>query len=254
MLENELHAEQIPTERDPDSGLPIGPLMRNTAPAQTPQPVVLEGRYCRLEPLDAARHGEQLYAASTPADASARFLYLGEPAPASQEVLTAWAVAAQACVDPLFFAVIDLRTGAVQGRQTLMRITPAQQTIEIGNIYWGPAIAGTQVATEANFLFAQYVFDELGYRRYEWKCNALNEPSRRAALRFGFNYEGHFRRAVITRGRTRDTSWFSIIDEQWPPLKAAYEQWLHPENFDAAGQQRSRLSELTAAVLEQTLA
>jgi len=251
MLENELHAEQIPTERDPELGLPIGPVLSNAEPAQVPQRIVLEGRYCRLEPLDAARHCNELYAASTPHDAAARFLYLGEPAPASTGVLKAWAEAAEASADPLFFAVIDRRTGTVEGRQTLMRITPMQQTIEIGNIYWGPAIAGTQVATEANFLFAQYAFDELGYRRYEWKCNALNEPSRRAAIRFGFTYEGHFRRAVITRGRTRDTSWFSIIDEEWPQLKAAYEQWLAPENFDAEGQQRSRLSDLTAVALKQ---
>ena len=249
MLDNELHATQIPTEKDPVSGLPIGPVMSNTAPSRLPERVVLEGRYCRLEPLDAERHGAELYAASTPADAAARFLYLGEPAPTSEDELVSWARSAQSSDDPLFFAVIDKRSGRVEGRQTLMRITPAQQTIEIGNIYWGPAIAGTQVATEANFLFAQYAFDELGYRRYEWKCNALNEPSRRAALRFGFSYEGHFRRAVITRGRTRDTSWFSIIDEEWPQLKAAYEQWLAPDNFDAESQQRTRLSELTRAAL-----
>ncbi len=129
-----------------------------------------------------------------------------------------------------------------------MRIAAANQCIEIGNIYWGPEIAGTRVASEANFLFAQYAFDELGFRRYEWKCNALNAPSRRAALRFGFRYEGHFRRAVIVKGRSRDTSWFSIISDEWPALKAVYQQWLAPENFDDQGNQKTRLSQLTAAL------
>ena len=130
-----------------------------------------------------------------------------------------------------------------------MRITPAQRCIEIGNIYWGPRIAGTRIATEALYLFAAHVFETLGYRRFEWKCDALNAPSRRAAGRFGFTWEGHFRRAVIVRGRSRDTSWYSMIDEEWPALKAAYERWLAPGNFDGAGRQRSRLSELTAEVL-----
>ena len=151
---------------------------------------------------------------------------------------------------PLFFAVIDRATGRVEGRQTLMRISPAHRCIEIGNIYWGPRIAGTRVATEAMYLFAAYVLDTLGYRRYEWKCDALNAPSRRAAQRFGFTWEGHFRRAVIVRGRTRDTAWYAMIDEEWPALKAAYERWLAPKNFDGEGRQKTRLSELTAAALE----
>ncbi|NKC17071.1 MAG: GNAT family N-acetyltransferase [Gammaproteobacteria bacterium] len=222
--------------------------MRNAEPAQRPQRTVLDGRYCRLEPLDVKRHSEALFHASTPADAAGRFLYLGEPAPSSKQELTGWVARAAQSEDPLFFAVIDKRSGQVEGRQSFLRITPAQQCIEIGNIYWGPAIAGTQVATEANFLFAQYVFDALGYRRFEWKCNALNAPSRRAALRFGFKYEGHFRRAVIVRGRSRDTSWFSIIDEEWPALKTAYGQWLDPQNFDENGHQKTRLSELTVAL------
>ena len=145
--------------------------------------------------------------------------------------------------------MIDRATGQVEGRQTLMRITPAHRCIEIGNIYWGPRIAGTRVATEAMYLFAVYVLETLGYRRYEWKCDALNAPSRRAALRFGFTWEGHFRRAVIVRGRTRDTAWFAMIDEEWPALKAAYERWLAPENFDGQGRQKTRLGDLTAAAL-----
>lgn len=244
---NGLHDDQVPRERDPESGLPIGPRVTNPAPAGQPQRVVLDGRYCRLEPLTPERHLAGLYASATPPDAAARFLYLGESAPASEDEMAAWVDSAASSEDPLFFAVVDKQTGRTEGRQTLMRITPAHRCIEIGNIYWGPAIAGTRVATEAMFLFARYVFDELGYGRYEWKCNALNEPSRRAAERFGFLYEGHFRRAVIIRGRSRDTAWFSIIAEEWPRLRAAYEQWLEPGNFDANGIQRTRLSDLTLA-------
>ena len=240
--------DQIPQEIDPESGLPIGTLMANAEPAKTPQRIALDGQFCRLEPLDIERHSEQLYAAATTADSAARHRYLGDSPPQSLEQFREWMTNAQASADPLFFAVIDKRSGRVDGRQTLMRITPVHQSIEIGNIYWGPAISQSPVTTEANFLFAQYVFDELRFRRYEWKCDALNAPSRRAALRFGFKYEGHFRRAVINKGRTRDTTWFAIIDEDWPALKAAYQTWLSPDNFDDNGHQRTRLSNLTSAL------
>lgn len=243
-----LHEDQIPQEPDPDTGLPIGPLVTNTAAASPPQKIILEGQYCRLEPFDPKRHSQDLFEASTAPNAAERFQYLFEPPPATVQALTDWMTPLAKTTDPLFFAVINKTTGRVEGRQALLRITPEHQSIEIGHIYWGPSIAGTPVATEANFLFAHYAFDELGYRRYEWKCNALNAPSRQAALRFGFCYEGNFRRAVIARGRTRDTSWFSIIDEDWPALKAVYEQWLAADNFDANGQQKSRLSELTRTI------
>ena len=169
--------------------------------------------------------------------------------PDSPEAFGTWLAGCAGRPDPLFFAVIDTSTGRAEGWQTLMRITPVHQCIEIGNIYWGHRIAGTRVATEAMYLFAAYALDSLGYRRYEWKCDALNAPSRRAALRFGFTCEGHFRRAVIIRGRSRDTAWFSIIDDEWPALNAAYQRWLAPENFDGQGRQKTRLSELTAAAL-----
>ena len=248
MSEN-LHDDQVPREIDPGSGLPIGPRLADAGPADAPERVVLEGRYARLEPLDPVRHRDELYAASTPPDAAARFRYLADSPPESPEALGAWMEAAAESPDPLYFAVIDRASGRVEGRQTLMRITPAQRCIEIGNIYWGPRIAGTRVATEAMYLFATHVLEDLGYRRYEWKCDSLNAPSRRAARRFGFTWEGHFRRAVIVRGRTRDTAWFAMIDEEWPALKTAYEQWLDPANFDGKGRQKMRLSELTAAAL-----
>ena len=243
------HDDQIPRETDPGTGLPVGPRLADPGPARSPERTVLEGRYARLEPLDPIRHRDDLYAASTPPDAGARFRYLFEPAPDSIETFDSWLAGAAGSTDPLHFAVIDRATGRVEGRQTLMRITPAHRCIEIGNIYWGPRIAATRVATEAMYLFAAYVLETLGYRRFEWKCDALNAPSRRAALRFGFTWEGHFRRAVIVRSRTRDTAWYAMIDEEWPALKAAYERWLAPENFDAEGRQKTRLSDLTAAAL-----
>lgn len=248
-----LHDDQIPQEIDPESGLPIGPRVRNAGPAPRPERVVLDGRFCRLEPIDAKRHRQDLFEASTPPDAARRFRYLFEEPPRSIADIDAWLATAEASTDPLVFAVIDKRTGRCEGRQTLMRITPAHRCIETGSIYWGPAISRTPVTTEANFLFAKYVFDDLGYRRFEWKCDALNAPSRRAAERFGFTYEGHFRRAVINKGRSRDTTWFAMIDEEWPALKAAYEQWLAPENFDAQGQQKTALGTLTAAALGRSV-
>ena len=252
-----MHDDQIPREIDAATGLPIGPLLADPAPAKRPQRVVLDGRFCRLEPIDPARHREELFAASTPPDAAGRFRYLFDTVPSSPADLDDWLAKARASEDPLVFAVIDKRPGIagggkaggrVEGRQTLMRIDPANQSIEIGNIYWGTAISQSPVTTEANFLFAKYVF-ELGFRRFEWKCDALNAPSRKAAERFGFTYEGHFRRAVINKGRSRDTTWFAMIKEEWPALKAAYEQWLAPDNFDAAGRQKTALSTLTARAL-----
>lgn len=248
---NGLHETQVPQEIDRDTGLAIGPRLADAGPARRPARIVLEGQYCRLEPVDRMRHREGLLAASTPPDAARRFRYLPDVAPSTLADIDRWLDTAAAGEDPLTFVVIDSASGRVGGRQSLMRIVPQHRSIEIGGIYWGPAIAGSRVATEANFLFAQYVFERLGYRRYEWKCDALNAPSRRAAIRFGFTYEGHFRRAVIVKGRTRDTSWFSIIDEEWPALRAAYSAWLEPGNFDASGRQRLRLSELTAAALQR---
>jgi len=246
---NGLHEHQIPREIDPDTGIPDGPRLANPGPAKRPQRIVLEGRYCRLEPID-LRHREDLFVAMSVPDATRRLRYLSQEPPRTLAEVEEWITAAASRDDPLVFAVVDRRSGRAEGRQTLVRITPKQRSVEIGNIYWGPAISRTAVTTEANFLFACYIFDELGYRRYEWKCDSLNAPSRAAAGRFGFTYEGHFRRAAITKGRTRDTIWFGMIDEEWPALKAAYQRWLDPANFDADGKQRTRLSELTAAALK----
>ena len=141
----------------------------------------------------------------------------------------------------MFYAVIDKRTNRAEGRQALMRIDAGHGVVEIGHIMWGPAIARTRAATEALFLFSDYVFG-MGYRRLEWKCNDLNLPSKRAAERFGFQFEGLFRQHMVVKGRNRDTAWFSIIDGDWPRLRVGYERWLRPENFDSSGQQRTKLT------------
>lgn len=216
--------------------------LTNWKGAARPQRGILEGRYARLEPIDSARHGADLLAAAVAPGVDERFRYLFDEPPADLAALMLWLTKAEGASDPLFFAVIDRATGRAEGRQAFMRIEPAHGVIEIGSILWGPAIARTRVATEALYLFARHGFDTLGYRRLEWKCDALNAPSRRAALRFGFTFEGEFRQHMVVKGRNRDTAWFAITDANWPHLRAGYEAWLRPENFDADGQQRSKLS------------
>jgi RimJ/RimL family protein N-acetyltransferase len=207
-----------------------------------PERVVLDGRYARLEPLDAGTHGAQLFASAQAPGADDRFRYLFEETPNDYADFTPWLEKAAASPDPMFFAVIDRATGRAEGRQALMRIDTVHGVIEIGNILWGPAIARTRVATEALYLFAGYVFDDLGYRRFEWKCNNGNAPSKRAAPRFGFAFEGVFRNHMVTKGANRDTAWFAMTNEDWQSLKAGYEAWLNPSNFDADGLQRTRLT------------
>ncbi|TPM36915.1 GNAT family protein [Mesorhizobium sp. B2-3-4] len=221
--------------------------LANWQPRPRPERKVLEGRTVRLEPLSAAAHGDGLYEASAVADGDARFRWLFDNVPESRAALQPWLEKSAASEDPLFFAVIDKASGKVAGRQTLMRIDATHGVIEIGNIYWGPLISRKPAATEAQFLFMKYIFDELGYRRYEWKCNNRNEPSKRAAERFGFKFEGIFRQHIVVKGENRDTAWYSIIDKEWPSLRQAYEAWLDPANFDANGQQKRRLEDFRAA-------
>lgn len=201
----------------------------------------IEGRQVRLEPLDAERHGDGLFAASTVADADRLFRWLPDVPPASRAAFQPWLDKAQASADPLFFTVIEKASGRVAGRQTLMRIDTANGVIEIGNIYWSPLIARTPAATEALYLFARHVFEDLGYRRFEWKCNNDNLPSKRAALRFGFAFEGIFRQHMIVKGQNRDTAWFAMLDRDWKLERDVYERWLAPGNFDSEGRQIERL-------------
>jgi RimJ/RimL family protein N-acetyltransferase len=219
------------------------PDLSRWTPRPRPDGRALEGRWCRLERLDPGRHGDSLYAASAAPGAGERFRYLFEPPPADRTDFGAWAARVAAGEDPLFYAVVDRESGRAEGRQALMRITPEHGVIEIGSILWGPRIARTRIASEALYLFARHAFDELGYRRFEWKCDALNEPSRRAALRFGFTFEGIFRQHMVVKGKNRDTAWFAIVDRDWPRIRAGMERWLEAANFDASGRQRITLSD-----------
>lgn len=216
-------------------------------PRPRPGEATLDGRWCRLERLDPARHGDDLFEAATAPGAEERFRYLFEPAPADRAEFDQWIAKASGGEDPTFYAVVDKARGRAEGRQALMRITPEHGVIEIGSILWGPAIARTRVATEALYLFARHSFDTLGYRRFEWKCDAANAPSRRAAERFGFIFEGIFRNHMVVKGQNRDTAWFAIVEGDWPALRAGMERWLDPSNFDGDGWQRQPLKDMLAA-------
>lgn len=222
--------------------------LKNWQPRSRPARVVLEGRYVRLEPLNPDLHGDGLFAASSVPDAGGRFAWLPETPPQSRAEFQSWLDKAAASEDPLYFVVVDKASGEVVGRQTFLRIDPVHGVIEIGHVYWGPKMARTRGATEAQFLFAQYVLGDLGYRRYEWKCNDRNAPSKRAAERFGFQFEGIFRQHMIVKGENRDTAWYAMIDKEWPALARAYNAWLDPANFDADGNQKRRLEELRSGV------
>ena len=211
----------------------------DTLPAQRPASVTLEGGHVLLEKLDPARHGAALRDAVHGNDAL--WTYMGYGPFADDATFDAWLAARAEVSDPFAYAVIERRSGLCLGSITLMEIRPAMRVIEMGNIVYGEALQRTPAATEAQYLAAAYVFETLGYRRYEWKCNALNAPSRRAALRLGFTFEGVFRQHMIVKGRNRDTAWFSMLDSEWPTRKRAFERWLDPSNFDSDGRQRVAL-------------
>ena len=230
--------------RETESGM-MSEDLKNWRQRPRPARVNLEGRYVRLEPLS-ADHGDGLYEISTVADVAERFAWLPDSPPRSRAEFDAWLDKAAAGDDPLYFTVIDQATNKVVGRQSLLRIDPPNGVIEIGHVYWGPQMARTRGATEAQFLFTRYVFEDLGYRRYEWKANTRNLPSMRAAERFGFQFEGIFRQHMIVKGESRDTAWYAMIDKDWPALRQAYEVWLDPHNFDSDGQQKQKLEGLRA--------
>lgn len=214
-----------------------------------PTKKLLSGRYVTLEKLDAGKHGDGLFGASTTPDASKQFTWLFESVPADRAAFAPWLEKAAASSDPLFYAVIDKASGKVAGRQALMRIDSVHGVIEIGSILWNSLVARKPAATEALYLFMRHAFEDLGYRRFEWKCHNLNEPSKLAALRFGFSFEGIFRQHMVLKGANRDTAWYSIIDSEWPRLKRAYEAWLDPLNFDATGMQKQKLADLIASAI-----
>lgn len=208
------------------------------APPRTP----MAGRFCRLEPLSAA-HADALFDANARASDARNWTYLPSGPFASREAYRAWVEKSARQDDPVFFAILDPR-GRPIGVASFLRIDRANGVIEIGHLNFSPLMQRTASATEAIFLLLRRAFDELGYRRCEWKCDSLNEPSRAAALRFGFTFEGIFRQAIVYKGRNRDTAWYSIVDGEWPTLRAAYERWLARDNFDAEGQQRETLHSL----------
>lgn len=223
----------------------LGELVPDWRPASLPGPEVLEGRYARLERL-APRHAAPLFDANRESDAIWDYLPYGPFA--DPEDYAAWVSAMAALSDPFFYAILDRDSGRWGGVASWLRITPDVGVIEVGHLNFAPCLQGTRAATEAMVLMIRWAF-AAGYRRYEWKCNALNLPSRRAGQRLGLSHEGTFRQATITKGRNRDTTWFAAIDKDWPALSAAQDRWLDPANFDAAGRQRESLSALTRPCL-----
>lgn len=229
----------------------VGEPVLDWAPRARPGRRAHEGRYCRLEPLDAGRHTQDLWDANARDVEGRNWTYLLHGPYPSIADYRAWVQQAAVKDDPLAFAVIDGATGRAVGVAAYLRIAPEAGSIEVGHINFSPLLQRTPAATEAMYLMMRHAF-ELGYRRYEWKCDALNEPSRAAAVRLGFTFEGVFRQALVYKDRNRDSAWYAMVDKEWPALRAAYEQWLSPENFDADGRQRTRLSDLTAAALRAT--
>jgi RimJ/RimL family protein N-acetyltransferase len=227
-------------------GQPVGEPAPGWQGAQPLRNEPLVGRYCRIEPVDVERHVQDLFEAYNEAPDGSDWTYLAVGPFRSlaeyREHLTRMAASA----DPRHHAVVDLATGKAIGTLALMRVDAANGVIEVGHVTYSRRLKKTRVATEAMFLLLKHVFDELGYRRFEWKCDSLNAPSRGAALRYGFSFEGIFRQAIVYRGRNRDTAWYSIIDPEWLVLSESYSQWLDERNFDAEGNQREKLADLIA--------
>src|SRR5438874_1637488 len=215
-------------------------------PAQALSRVALEGELVRLEPVDVAQHADQLFAAQSSAPELWEYLPYGPFA--NETAFRVWLTERAATSDPLFYAIIERKSGRALGMASFLRIEQDHGVIEVGHIWYSPALQRTRLATDAMYVMARHVFDDLGYRRYEWKCNALNEPSRRAAVRLGFQFEGIFRQHMIVKGQNRDTAWFSMCDHEWPARKANFERWLDPSNFDAGGGQRESLSRMNLAI------
>jgi RimJ/RimL family protein N-acetyltransferase len=238
---------------------PITQALLNWKPVPLPRPVTLRGRTVTLEPLDAARHAGALWKAVEP---PRRQGSNGDPEVRAYQDLWTWMPDGpfvtesdlrrnieekQAAAEAVFLAIVPAATGQAAGYASYMRMEPAHGVVEVGNVLFAPGLQHTTAATEAMYLMAAHVFDQLGYRRYEWKCNAENEPSRRAAQRLGFTFEGVFRQHMVVKGRNRDTAWFSMLDHEWPARKRAFEAWLAPANFDNEGRQRRSLAEIAAA-------
>ena len=221
----------------------IGESMKGYTPGELPSIDFLEGRYARIEALSVGKHAEDLLAVYGPDTPREMWTYLFQEPVADMEELVTVLNQMLARKDRFYYVIIDKTTCKALGTFSLMRIDQNNRVIEVGAVTFSPALKGTRIGTEAQYLLARYVFEELNYRRYEWKCDALNFPSRRAAERLGFVYEGTFRQAVVYKGRTRDTDWLAMIDKDWPQVKSRLEAWLSPENFYKDGRQHKSLRE-----------
>ena len=231
-------------------GQPVGVLIPGWTPPPVPDRVILTGRFCRLEPLDPDKHGAALYAANSADPEGRMWTYLPYGPFESYERYHRWLESVWTQSDPIFYTIIDQGIGQACGVASYMRITPDAGTIEVGHLAYAPVLQQQAAATEAMYLMMDHAF-ALGYRRYEWKCDILNAPSRAAAQRLGFSFDGVFRQDRVIKGRNRDTAWYSIIDQEWPALRAVFLRWLNPANFDSDGRQRTHLSELTRPLLHQ---
>ena len=229
---------------------PVGLLVPDWKTPPHPPRKAIDGHFCRLEPIDPQRHADSLYAANTLDSTGANWTYLPYGPFDSLDNYRAWLERTCCGNDPLFYTIIDRNTGKAVGVASYLRIDPGNGSIEVGHINYSPLLQRKPAATEAMYLMMAQAF-ALGYRRYEWKCNALNAPSRAAAQRLGFSFEGVFRQSTVVKGRNRDTAWYAAIDKEWPDLKQAFMQWLAPANFDAQGKQKTSLSTLTEPILKQ---
>jgi RimJ/RimL family protein N-acetyltransferase len=225
-------------------GQPIGFPVEDWTERERPPRTPMAGRYCRLEPLDAERHARDLFEAYSEAPDERDWTYLVPQKPTSLMAYRDFLAGESPSEDPLRFAVVDVTSGTAVGRLALMRIDTLNGVIEVGGIMYSPRLQRKPAGTEAIYLCAQRVFDELGYRRFEWKCDSLNAPSRAAAQRYGFTFEGVFRQAMVYHCRNRDTAWYSMLDSEWPRMRRAFARWLDPDNFDEQGRQRRSLAEL----------
>jgi len=234
-----------------DLGQPVGPVVQGWSARERPPARVLSGRWCRLEPLDPELHAQDLFRANRDDEAGGMWTYLPYGPFGDLASYREWAQSVAHSDDPVFFAIVTPAEDRAVGTVALQRIDQGMGVVEVGNVAFSPTLQRTPAGTEAISLLTSLVFDGLGYRRCEWKCDSLNAASRRAASRFGFVYEGTFRKAMVIKGLSRDTAWFSIIDTDWPRVKAAYERWLSPENFHEDGSQRTALSVLTGGGIQQ---
>lgn len=219
----------------------VGKALPNWQPRPRISCIALQGRYCSVEPLIAKKHAQQLYEAFATDITGSNWTYMPYGPFAAEVEFVKWLEEVSKSDDPFFYTIVDNSTGIAIGMASFLRIEPSTGVIEVGHIHFSDQLQRTPLATEAMYLMMKHVFDDLGYRRYEWKCDALNAKSKKSAERFGFSYEGLFRQATVYKGRNRDTAWFSIIDTEWDNLKRTYEKWLSEENFDEQGMQKRSL-------------